>query len=108
VLYAPLVGLVEPPAFTLTLSLNLLMMVIVGGSGYFLGPFLGALVAVLLPEWLRGLENYYLIFYTMLVMGLLIYSPTGLIGIADRLLVNRRTRAASAARAAIGATIEGP
>jgi len=44
----------------------------------------------------------------MLVMGLLIYSPTGLIGIADRLLVNRRTRAASAARAAIGATIEGP
>ena len=33
-LYAPLVGLVDPPAFTLSLSLNLLMMVIVGGSGY--------------------------------------------------------------------------
>jgi branched-chain amino acid transport system permease protein len=108
VLYAPLVGLVEPPAFTLTLSLNLLMMVIVGGSGYFLGPFLGALVAVLLPEWLRGLENYYLIFYALLVMGLLIYSPTGLIGIADRFLTARRARAASAARAALGASIERP
>ena len=62
-LYAPLVGLIEPPAFTLALSLNLLMMVIVGGSGYFLGPFLGAMVAVLLPEWLRFLESYYLILY---------------------------------------------
>lgn len=107
-LYAPLVGLVEPPAFTLTLSLDLLMMVIVGGSGYFLGPFLGALVAVLLPEWLRVVDNYYLILYALLVMGLLIYSPTGLIGIVDRFLVNRRTRAASAARAAGGASIEPP
>ena len=108
VLYAPLVGLVEPPAFTLSLSLNLLMMVIVGGSGYFLGPFLGALVAVLAPEWLRVVENYYLILYALLVMGLLIYSPAGLIGVADRYLVRRRTRAASAARAALGASIESP
>ena len=40
-------------------------------------------------------------------MGLLIYSPTGLIGIVDRYLVDRRTRAASAARAALSASIEG-
>ena len=33
-------------------SLDLLMMVIVGGSGHFLGPFLGAMIAVLLPLWL--------------------------------------------------------
>ena len=32
-------------------------MVVVGGSGYFLGPFLGAIVAVLLPEWLRFTEG---------------------------------------------------
>ncbi len=107
-LYAPLVGLVEPPAFTLTLSLNLLMMVIVGGSGYFLGPFLGAFVAVLLPEWLRVVDNYYLILYALLVMGLLIYSPTGLIGVVDRYLVHRRSRAASAARASLSASLEGP
>ena len=108
VLYGPLVGLVEPPAFTLSLSLNLLMMVIVGGSGYFLGPFLGALVAVLAPEWLRFLESYYLILYSLLVMGLLVYSPTGLIGIVDRRLVQRRARAAAAARAALGASIDRP
>ena len=38
-------------------------MVIVGGTGYFFGPFLGALVAVLLPEWLRFLQDYYLMLY---------------------------------------------
>jgi len=59
-----------------------------------------------LPEWLRVADNYYLIVYALLVMGLLIYSPSGLIGIVDRYLVGRRTRAASAARAAIGASIE--
>ena len=106
VLYAPLVGLVEPPAFALTLSFDLLMMVIVGGSGYFAGPFVGAMVAVLLPEWLRFLETYYLILYALLVMALLIYSPTGLVGIVDRFVVRRRTKAASAARAALSASIE--
>ena len=108
VLYGPLVGLVEPPAFSLTLSLQLLLMVIVGGSGYFYGPFVGALVAVLMPEWLRFADAYYLIFYSLLVMGLLIYSPTGLIGIAERVMANRRTHAASAARAALSASIKGP
>jgi branched-chain amino acid transport system permease protein len=106
-LYAPLVGLVEPPAFALPLSFNLLMMVIVGGAGYFLGPFVGAMIAVLLPEWLRFLDQYYLILYALLVMAMLVYSPAGLIGILDRLIIHRRMKAASDERAALGASIEG-
>jgi branched-chain amino acid transport system permease protein len=105
-LYAPLVGLVEPPAFALPLSFSLLMMVIVGGAGYFLGPFVGAMIAVLLPEWLRFLDQYYLILYALLVMAMLVYSPTGLIGVVDRFIVQRRMKAASAARAALSASIE--
>ena len=105
-LYAPLVGLVEPAAFTLTLSLNLLMMVIVGGAGYFFGPFLGALISVLLPEWLRGLDSYYLIIYALLVMALLIYSPTGLIGAVEKRLASRRAKRASDARAQLSPTLD--
>jgi branched-chain amino acid transport system permease protein len=100
VLYAPLVEFVDPTPFTLALSLDILMMVIVGGAGFFLGPFLGALIAVLMPEWLRFTEGYYLILYSLLVMVLLIYSPTGLLGILDRFMTERRTNAASTARAA--------
>jgi branched-chain amino acid transport system permease protein len=105
VLYAPLVEFVDPTPFTLALSLDILMMVIVGGAGFFFGPFLGALISVLMPEWLRFTEGYYLILYSLLVMVLLIYSPTGLLGILDRFMAERRTKAASAARAAAAPSI---
>ena len=86
VLYAPLVQFIEPNAFALNLSLNLLLMVIVGGSGYFLGPFLGAAVSVLLPEWMRfGSDALYLIMYAIAVMALMAYCPSGLLGLAERL-----------------------
>jgi len=85
VLYAPLVQFIEPTAFNLNLSLNLLLMVMVGGSGYFLGPFLGAAVSVLLPEWMRfGSEGLYLIFYAIAVMVLMAFCPSGLLGLAER------------------------
>jgi branched-chain amino acid transport system permease protein len=85
VLYAPLVQFIEPTAFALGLSFNLLLMVIVGGSGYFLGPFLGAAVSVLLPEWLRFSEGLYLILYAVFVMILMAYFPSGLLGLAEGL-----------------------
>jgi branched-chain amino acid transport system permease protein len=93
-LYAPLVQFVDPTPFGLMLSLNLLLMVVVGGSGYFFGPFLGALVAVLLPEWLRFTEGFYLMGYAVLVMVLMAVCPSGLLGLADRLTRPAAKRAA--------------
>jgi branched-chain amino acid transport system permease protein len=88
-LYAPLVQYIDPSPFALSLSLNLLLMVVVGGSGYFFGPFLGAMVAVLLPEWLRFTEGYYLMAYAVMVIVLMVFCPSGLLGLVDRL--TRRT-----------------
>ena len=85
VLYAPLIQFIEPTGFNLNLSLSLLLMVMVGGSGYFLGPFLGAAVSVLLPEWMRfGSEGMYLILYAIAVMVLMAFCPSGLLGLAER------------------------
>ena len=105
-LYAPLTQFVDPTPFTLSLSLDLLLMVIVGGAGFFFGPYLGAMIAVLLPEWLRFTEGYYLMLYAVAVMALLVYSPTGILGILDRFLAERRTKAASALRGAGRSTLE--
>ena len=80
-LYAPLVQFIEPNSFALGMSFNLLLMVIVGGSGYFFGPFVGALVAVLLPEWMRIAEGYYLIVYAALVMAMMAFCPSGILGL---------------------------
>jgi branched-chain amino acid transport system permease protein len=86
VLYAALLQYVDPTPFSLTMSVTLLLMVVVGGSGRLLGPFLGAGVAVLLPEGLRFAENYYLFGYALAVIVLMAFCPTGLIGLGERLL----------------------
>lgn len=95
--YAPLVEFVDPTPFTLALSLGILMMVIVGGAGFFFGPLVGAAVAVLLPEALRFAEGWYLVIYAAAVMALLVWSPAGVLGIADRWLSRRRARRPAAA-----------
>lgn len=105
-LYAPLTQYIDPVPFNLSLSLDLLMMVIVGGAGFYFGPFLGAMIAVLLPEWLRFTEGYYLMLYAIAVMALLIWSPTGILGILDRTMAARRTKAASALRAVAKSRLE--
>jgi branched-chain amino acid transport system permease protein len=84
--YAPLVQYIEPLSFALALSLNLLLMVIVGGSGYFFGPFVGALVAVLLPESLRVIQSYYLLLYAILVMIMMAFCPDGILGLLNRVI----------------------
>ncbi|HVM80282.1 MAG TPA: branched-chain amino acid ABC transporter permease [Stellaceae bacterium] len=86
VFFAPLVEFVDPSAFTLADSLGLLLMVVVGGSGYFFGPLLGAMVAVLLPEWLRMAQGLYLIYYAVFVMVLMVFCPSGILGLFDKIL----------------------
>jgi branched-chain amino acid transport system permease protein len=82
---APLVQFIEPGSFALIHSFKLLLMVIVGGSGFFLGPMLGAAVVILLPEVLRFTEGYYLMIYAGFVIVLMIFSPNGLIGLGAKL-----------------------
>jgi branched-chain amino acid transport system permease protein len=87
-LYSPLVQFIEPGPFAIGLSLNLLLMVVVGGSGFFFGPFLGAVIAVLLPEWLRFTQGLYLIGYALLVMIMMAVCPTGLLGLVERIFAS--------------------
>ena len=91
-LFAPLVEFIDPMSFTVTISLMLLLMVVVGGAGYFVGPILGALLIVFLPEWFRFSEDLYLIIYSALVIVLMVFSPTGLLGLVDRIVNARRNK----------------
>lgn len=91
-LQAPLVQFIEPSSFGLIHSLKILLMVVVGGSGFFFGPMLGAAVVILLPELLRFTEGYYLIIYSLLVIVLMVFSPTGLIGAGHKLIEKFRPK----------------
>jgi branched-chain amino acid transport system permease protein len=80
-LVTPLVQFIEPGSFGVAHSLRILLMVVVGGAGFFFGPFVGAGVVILLPEFLRFTEGYYLIIYSALVIVMLVFTPSGLIGL---------------------------
>uniref|UniRef100_A0A9E8CQE3 Branched-chain amino acid ABC transporter permease n=1 Tax=Bosea sp. NBC_00436 TaxID=2969620 RepID=A0A9E8CQE3_9HYPH len=83
-LYAPLVEFIDPSPFSLSQSLFLLLMVVAGGSGYLFGPFVGALLGVVLPEWLRFAGSLYLIIFATIVLALLIICPQGVCGLIER------------------------
>jgi branched-chain amino acid transport system permease protein len=82
-LFAPLLGYIDPGAYTLDRSIQFLMMVVLGGLGRFEGPFIGALVVTILPEVLRGSEGLYLIIYALAVIIMMLFMPKGLVGLWD-------------------------
>jgi len=104
-LFASLVEFIEPAPFTVGASIMMYLMVVVGGAGYFFGPLLGSAVGVLLPEWLRFAQGWYLFVFGSAVVMLMLWLPDGLLSIPDRIRGRRRARDASAARAAAAAKI---
>ncbi len=101
-LYASQVQFIDPALFTVGASIMMYLMVVVGGPGYFLGPVLGSAVGVVLPEWLRFAQAWYLFVFGAAVVVLMIWLPDGLLSIPDRIKARRQSREASAARAAAG------
>ncbi|MFM8547903.1 MAG: branched-chain amino acid ABC transporter permease [Betaproteobacteria bacterium] len=103
-LYASQVQFIDPALFTVGASIMMYLMVVVGGPGYFLGPVLGSAVGVVLPEWLRFAQGWYLFVFGAAVILLMIWLPDGLLSIPDRLRARREARQASAARVAAAAS----
>lgn len=84
-LFAALLRYIDPQAFGLDRSIQILLMVVVGGLGRFGGPFVGAVVVTVLPEVLRMTQGFYLILFSLLVILLIVFRPQGLIALADSL-----------------------
>jgi branched-chain amino acid transport system permease protein len=82
--FAALVQFIEPGPFAVSTSLMMLLMVIVGGSGRFFGPMLGAAIVILLPEWLRFMKDWYLVVFGISVVCLMVWLPGGLLSLQDR------------------------
>jgi branched-chain amino acid transport system permease protein len=93
VYYASLVEFIEPGPFHFSTSLLMLLAVIVGGSGRFMGPVVGTIIIILLPEflrssnveWLKFMQKWYLAFFGVAVIALMIWLPGGILSFGDRL-----------------------
>ena len=86
VIFAPLMMFVAPDSFPFSQSILFLLAVIVGGAGWVLGPVVGAIVTVMLPELLSHLAEYRLLFVGALLLVVLWIAPEGVIGTLARFL----------------------
>jgi branched-chain amino acid transport system permease protein len=84
-----------PASFDMLESINLVLIVIVGGAGRLVGPLLGAALFVALPESLRIAAEWRLVVFGAILVLLMRFAPDGLGGIVARLW--RRRPAGTAA-----------
>jgi branched-chain amino acid transport system ATP-binding protein len=85
---------------------DLIAMVVIGGMRSFLGPALGALFFILFREFLSIWTPHWLFYFGLLFIGFVVFSPTGLVGVAERLLAPLRRREIKAAAMAGRRTAE--
>lgn len=84
-LFAPLLRYISPDAFTFFISLEFLVMVVIGGMGRIEGPIIGAIIVTMGPEVLRMAESVYLIIYSLLLILVMLFMREGLVGVVDRI-----------------------
>ncbi len=64
-------------------SFDIIIMVVLGGLGSISGSVLAAILLVLLPEMLRGLQEYRLVLYAVLLIVMMLVRPQGLFGVKE-------------------------
>jgi branched-chain amino acid transport system permease protein len=79
-LYAPFTSYISPEAFTLSVSINMVTMAVIGGLGNLVGGIVGAIAIILAPEYLRFLGEYRLIVYGGIMILFMMFVPGGVAG----------------------------
>ena len=79
-LYAFYMSYVDPSGFGWKKSADWVIMVFFGGVNSLTGSTLGAFILSALPQVLRGLQNYRYVIYAVLVLIILNFKPSGLLG----------------------------
>jgi len=78
-LFAHLKLSIDPRGFDFMRSIEIVVMVILGGMGNTLGVILAAVLLTLLPEVLRPIAEYRMVLYSLLLIILMIARPQGLL-----------------------------
>ena len=82
-LYAGYIGSLYPSTFKFMKSIEILVMVVLGGMGSMLGSILSATVLTILPELLRSFSDYRMVVYSLALVVMMIFRPKGLLGSYD-------------------------
>lgn len=75
---------ITPTGFDFTKSIEIVVMVILGGMGNTVGVILAAVLLTLLPELLRPIAEYRMVIYSFLLIVLMLARPQGLFNFSFR------------------------
>ncbi|MBX3579483.1 MAG: branched-chain amino acid ABC transporter permease [Rhizobiaceae bacterium] len=82
-LLGPFLTILAPSQFTLFASVDMIVMAVVGGVGTLVGPVLGAIFLVYVPEFLSFTSHYRPAMMGALLIIVTLVAPRGLLGLAD-------------------------
>lgn len=77
--YAHYVTFISPKTFDIFYSVQVVTMLVVGGMGSLWGGLAGTVILTLLPEFLHRFEDAHVLLYGLILMGVLVFCPQGLI-----------------------------
>lgn len=79
-LHAHQIGMLTPKYFDFNKSIEYLVMVVLGGMGSITGSIISATVLVTLPELLRDFAAWRMVIYSLTLVLMMIFRPSGLMG----------------------------
>ncbi len=82
-LYAHQISTIIPAEIGFQKSIDLVLIVVIGGMGSITGVVLGATILVILPEVARELSDYRMIAYALALIIMMILRPQGIMGIKE-------------------------
>jgi len=94
-IYAALMPMLDNTMFTFDESIMIVSIVVIGGMGTLRGMFLGAFILITFPEAARFMMDYRFVVYGLLLVGMMLFRPQGILGWKSR-LPYRMSRSASA------------
>ena len=84
VLYVYFNRFINPTAAGFPVSVEAVLMVIIGGSGTIVGPFLGAGIILVLRNWVSGFFHYYTGVLGVVFIVTVLWAPQGIMGLLKR------------------------
>lgn len=94
-LYAHFYQFLKPDSFNLYKTVDILLMVVLGGMGSVTGSILAAIILTIIPELLRSFAEYRMIAYSLTLIILMLARPNGIFGkkeITDIISFKKRGR----------------
>jgi branched-chain amino acid transport system permease protein len=79
VVFAAKTTFINPASFTIWESIIILCVVVLGGMGSILGVIFGALVLILLPEYLRAFSEYRMLLFGAILVIMMVFRPGGIV-----------------------------